>query len=349
MRLSWVKPTQRLVLLAVLGSAPAAHADTALLTSADADRLTKLEAAAKAEGTVTLYTSLSAPTTVAVVDAFEKRYGIKLSVWRASADTVLQRVIQEQRAGLNKVDAVHVSAPELEALRREKLLQPLASPAFDGMIEGTAPSHHEWAGTHLAVWVQAYNTDQVKKEDLPKNYRDLLDPKWKNKLGYEYEDIAWFTTISKALGGDSGVQFFRDLVSRNGLSVRRGHSLLNSLVVSGEVALGLTVYNYMPVAAQKQGAPIDWFVLEPMVGLAQGVAVMKAAPHPHAAALFEEFLLSTAGQELFQNLNYIPAAKDRETPLKGVKMIVSDPAEKFDEGDKWEQLYQQIVQKRVEQ
>jgi iron(III) transport system substrate-binding protein len=320
-------------------------ADSSLLASTAPDRQQKLEAAAKAEGSLSLYTSIAQKDVPLIVEPFEKKYGIKVNVWRASGDTTLQRVIQEQRAGRYTVDVVHFGAPELEALRREKLLQPVASPHFADLIDGAVPAHREWVSTLLSVWVQAYNTNLLKKEDLPKTYQDLLDPKWKDKLGFEVENIEWFTTVANALGGDAGVQFFRDLVAKNGLSVRKGHTLLNNLVAAGEVPLALTVYNYMPAQAKEQGAPVDWFVLQPAVARPNGAAVLKNAQSPNAAALFIDYLLSDA-QNILYSLSYVPTSKKVETPLKGIQIKIADPAEKLDNGSKWDPLYQQIVIKR---
>jgi iron(III) transport system substrate-binding protein len=320
-------------------------ADSSLLSSTAPDRQQKLEVAAKAEGSLSLYTSIAQKDVPLIVEPFEKKYGIKVNVWRASGDTTLQRVIQEQRAGRHTVDVVHFGAPELEALRREKLLQPVASPHFADLIDGAVPAHREWVSTLLSVWVQAYNTNLLKKEDLPKTYQDLLDPKWKDKLGFEVENIEWFTTVANALGGDAGVQFFRDLVAKNGLSVRKGHTLLNNLVAAGEVPLALTVYNYMPAQAKEQGAPVDWFVLQPAVARPNGAAVLKNAQSPNAAALFIDYLLSDA-QNILYSLSYVPTSKKVETPLKGIQIKIADPAEKLDNGSKWDPLYQQIVIKR---
>jgi iron(III) transport system substrate-binding protein len=319
--------------------------DPSALNSGASDRQQKVEAAARAEGSLSLYTSVAAKDVQPLIEPFEKRYGIKVTVWRASGDTVLNRIITEQRGRRYTVDAVHISAPELEALHREKLLQPIASPFFGDLIEGAVPPHKEWVSTLLSVWVQAYNTNVVKKDDLPKTYQNLLDPKWKGKLGYEAENIEWFTTVVNVIGGEAGIEFFRDLVSKNGLSVRKGHSLLNNMVVSGEVPLALTVYNYMPAQAKAQGAPIDWFVLQPAVARANGAGVLKNAQKPNAAALFIDYMLSDA-QKTLTSLDYVPASTKAESPLQGVQIKIVDPAEKLDNSQKWEPLYQQIVIKR---
>ncbi len=185
----------------------------------------------------------------------------------------------------------------MEALSREKLLQPVSSPVHADLAPGSVPAHREWAATILSVWVQAYNTSVVKKDDLPKTYRDLLDPKWKGKLGIEAKNDDWFATVVLLLGGEEkGLAFFRELVAKNGISPRQGHTLLNNMVISGEVPLALTVYNYMPEQAKKKGAPIDWFAIEPAVARSNAIGVARNAPHPAAALLFYEYLLGPDGQ-----------------------------------------------------
>src|SRR5258708_19370736 len=148
----------------------------------------------------------------------------------------------------------------MEALSREKILQAVASPAHKDLLHGSVPAHREWAATLLSVWVQAYNTNLIKKADLPKSYAQLLDPKWKGKLGIEAKNQDWFASVVEVMGGgDKGLKFFRDLVSGNGISVRQGHTLLNNMVIAGEVPLALPIYNYIPDPAKKQAAPLDWF------------------------------------------------------------------------------------------
>lgn len=323
---------------------PAGAADTSLLASAQADRQQKLEAAAKAERSMTLYTSIAQGDVQPLIRPFEEKYGIKVTIWRASGDTVLQRVVQEQRAGRATVDAIHAGAPEMEAMAREGIFQPVASPHFADLLPGSVPAHKLWASTLLSVWVQAYNSNLVKKEELPKSYADLLDPRWKGKLGYEVENVDWFSAVVQHMGEDKGLQYFRQLVGTNGISIRKGHSLLTTLVAAGEVPLALTVYNYMPVQAKAKGAPIDWFAIEPAIARANGVGVVKTAKSPNAAALFEDYMLSTA-QTTLTELNYVPTSTKVPSPLPNTKILITDPVEKLDNGKKWEPLYQQIVVK----
>jgi iron(III) transport system substrate-binding protein len=322
-----------------------AQAETSLLSYAGADRADRLLAAARKEGTFTWYTSFAEKDVPTVVEPFERKYGINVKVWRASTEKVLQRTLTETAARRYDVDLVHMSAPEMEALSREKALQPVASPLFAQLLPGSVPAHREWVATLLTVWVQAYNTGAFRKEDLPRGYRDLLDPRFKGKLGAEVEDQEWFATVVLSMGEPQGLQFFRDLVAKNGISARKGHTLLTNLVVSGEVPMGLTVYHYMAEQAKRKGAPIDWIALDPAVARPNGQGIARRAPHPNAALLFYDYFLGEA-QPLIVGMDYVPANASVPSPLKGIPVRTVDAAQVLGELDKWGKLYQDIVIKR---
>lgn len=331
--------------LLALAGAPAAAQN--LATYEGADRLQRLVAAAQKDGTLTLYTTIAEKDLPALIKPFEAKYGIKVNVWRAGTDKVLQRTLAEAAAGRHEVDAIHFGTPEMEALAREKVLQPVASPAYRDLTAGSVPAHRMWAATLLSVWVQAYNTQVVKKDELPRTWADLLDPKWKGRLGIEAKNQDWFSTIVDVNGGgEKGLRFFADLVARNGISPRTGHTLLTNMVVSGEVPLALTVYNYMPEQAKKKGAPIDWFVLEPAVARSNAVGVAARAPRPAAALLFHEYMLTDA-QALMVGIDYVPTNTRVASPLKGVKILITDPIRSLDESEKWMKLFEDTVIKRA--
>jgi iron(III) transport system substrate-binding protein len=196
--------------------------------------------------------------------------------------------------------------------------------------------------------VQAYNTGAIRKADLPKTWRDLLDPKWKGKLGIEAKDEDWFATVVQELGGEpKGLDFFRELVAKNGISVRKGHTLLDNMVVSGEVPLALTVYNYMPEQAKKKGAPIDWFVIEPAIARSNAVGVAAHAPHPAAALLFYEYLLGPDGQKAMAKIKYVPTNRKVKSPMEGLRIVQTDPVRSLDEAQKWSKLFDEIIVRRA--
>jgi iron(III) transport system substrate-binding protein len=341
-------------LLAVLATAAAGTAmaqskddpDYSLLQYQGPDRAQKLLAAAKKEGSLTFYTTIAEKDIPIIVLPFEKKYGIKLNIWRAGTDKVLQRTLSEAAARRYEVDAVHFGSPEMEALHREKILQPVNSPYFKELIPAALPAHREWVATILSVWVQSYNTNIIKKQDLPKTYLDLLDPKWKGKLGIEVKNQEWFSTVAEELGGEAGIKFFRELVAKNGISVRQGHSLLNNMVISGEVPMALTVYNYLAETAKQKGAPIDWFAIEPAVARSNAIGIARHAKHPNAALLFYDYMITEA-QKPFASLDYIPTNTNVPSPMKNVRFKLVDPVQVLDQMDKWTKLYQEIVVKRA--
>ncbi len=316
--------------------------DASLLLYDKPDRAEKVLAAAKKEGTLTLYTSIAATDIAPLITPFEQKYGIKVRVWRASSDRVLQRTLTETAGKHYEVDAVHIGVPELEALHLEKVLQPVSSPVLKDLLPGAVPTHREWVATRLTLFVQTYNTNLIKKEDLPKTWQDLTDPKWKGKLGIEFSNDEWFYSLMQQLGEERGQKLFREIVATNGLSVRKGHSLLTNMVASGEVPLGLTVYDYMATALKKRGAPIDWFVLPPEITRANGVGIARQAPHPHAALLFYDYMLSAEAQKILVSMDYMPTNASVESPMKNIKIKLSNPATSS-QMEKWTPIWQKII------
>src|SRR5919197_2358792 len=278
---------------------------------------------ARKEGALTLYTSNAAPTIQALSTDFEKRYCVRVNVWRASSVKVLQRLLAEKKAGRWEFDAVSVSAPELEALYREDLLQPVDSSAHRELLEGTLPPHRGWAPQFINVFVQAYNSAAIRTEQLPRRWADLLDERWKGKLGVEANASEWYCTVLGTLGERQGADLFRRIASTNGLSVRHGNSVLANMVVSGEVPLALAVYSHMIDEAKAQGAPVDWFALEPLVARVNGVGISRQPPHPQAARLYYDYLLTDA-QPILAKLHYVSPRQDLPSPLRGAKLVFAE-------------------------
>jgi iron(III) transport system substrate-binding protein len=304
-----------------------------------ADRLQRLIDGAKREGELTIYTSAQSTDLGPVVEAFEKKYGVKASLWRAGSEQVLNRAIQESRAGRHTVDVVETNGPELESMSREQILQAIKSPHHGDLIAPAIRPHGEWVGTRLNVFVQAYNTKLVKKEELPKTWEDLADPKWKGRLGIEAEDSDWLAGIFGEIGEEHGNKVFRQIVQNNGISNRKGHTLLTQLVASGEVPLALTVYNYKAEQLRQEGAPIDWFTVGNAIARPNGIGVARRAPHPHAAVLFYDFELSEEGQQIIADREFVPTSRKIDTPLNKVPMTFVDARVSIDEYDKWKNLY----------
>jgi iron(III) transport system substrate-binding protein len=316
---------------------------TDLATYSGPDRTERLIAGAKREGSVTVYSSFTVEDLKILGGAFEKKYGIKLNMWRSSSEDILQRAVVEARGGRYEVDAIETSAAEMESLHREQLLQEIKTPLLADLNPAALLPHREWVGDRLNIITAAYNTDLIKKSDLPKSYDDLLDPKWKGKLGVEADDDIWWGALVTAMGEDKGLALFRKLVATNGISPRKGHTLLANMIISGEVPFVLDAYQYKIEQLKHEGAPIDWTMIPPGITRFLGSGVLRHAPHPHAAVLFLDFMLSDA-QRLLLDRDFTPTNM-KVKPLD-IAFKVIDPAQMLDEGEKWSKLYQEIIAKR---
>jgi len=330
------------LLLAVAAPLASAQSFADLASDESPSRHQRLVGAARKEGSLTLYTSNAAPTLQVLSADFEKRYGVRVNAWRASSVKVLQRVVAEKRANRWDFDAVSVSSPELEALYREKLLQETHSGWHPEMLEGTLPAHRGWAPQFINVFVQAYNTKAVNKQELPKRWADLLEPRWRGKLGVEAKAGEWYCRLLKNLGEEKGKELFRQIAARNGLSVRSGNSVLANMVVSGEVPFALAVYSHMIEEAKQQGAPVDWFSIDPMIARSNGIGVSRRPPHPNAALLFYEYTIGDA-QPLMLKMNYLSPLGKLASPLRGATILFVDPAADGAEVERCDNAYDALI------
>jgi iron(III) transport system substrate-binding protein len=334
-------------LLALLGAvtitASAQSADLSLLQYDKADRADKVLEAANKEGTLTLYTAFRPKDLPKILGPFEAKYGIKVKAWRSGSNNVTQRVIREAASKNPSVDVIMMPASEMEALRREKLLQAVTSPLTKDLIANAVPDHHNWSTVFMNVTVHTYNTNLIKKEDLPKSYKDLLDPKWKGKLGVESKAEEWYSTVVTSMGEQAGTQFFRDLVATNGMSARQGASLLQNLVVAGEIPMAMTIYIDLPQKDKRANKPVDWFALDPVVAQGFNMAIAQKAQHPHAAMLFYDYMLSPETQKLLASLHYYPASNKVTNPYPNMKINVIDPVSTMDNFSKWTKAFDDVV------
>jgi len=345
-RIGTHKPLQLLAFLSVLAiTGPAAYGQSDIATYQGADRSQKLLDGAKKEGTLTIYSSATVEDMTALTTAFTKKYGVKTQVWRASSENIIQRAATEARGNRFDVDVFETDGVAMEAIHREKLLQEVRSPLLADLMPQAIRPHKEWIGDRVQIFTAAYNTRTIKKDDLPKSYDDLTNPKWKGKLGIEAADHDWFSAVVGELGEEKGVKLFREIVTKNGLSARKGHTLLANLVVTGEVPLALTTYLYKVLQLKNDGAPIDYVVLPPEVARPQGTGMARKAPHPNAAVLFMDFLLSD-GQEILAKRDFIPTNVKVKPLPENMPLIFVDPALLLDQNDKWEKLYKDVISAR---
>jgi iron(III) transport system substrate-binding protein len=295
-----------------------------------------------AQGPVVLYTSLAPTESGPLGQAFEKKTGIKVEIWRAISEKVVQRTVAEARAGRPTVDVVETNGPEMEMMARENAFREIRSPHLADIPAASIPKHRLWIPDRLNFFVVAFNTGKVRKDELPSSYRGFADPKWRGRIGIEATDAEWMATLVK-LWGDEGSAYFRKLAAMKP-DVRKGHVLLAQLVASGEVPVALSAYHSNAESLKRKGAPIDWVPMEPVVARTQGIAIAKKAPHPKEAQAFVDFVLSPEGQALFESMGRTPVST-KVTTAGRFDYTVVDPVTVLDEQDKWEKIWQGLFLK----
>ena len=308
-----------LAVAAVLLAAPPALAQQSSVAEIAAyqgpDRQQRLLEGAKKEKELTFYSSVPPADIAALVAGFDKQYEVDIAAGAASA---------------------------LEPLYRENLLQEVKSPALADIIPQAIPPHGQWVAIYLSLFVQAYNTNLISKESLPASYADLVRPQWKDKLAVEADDFDWFAETVKDMGEERGLRLFREIVAANGISVRKGHSLLNNLVAAGEVPLALSDYGYLAEQAKRKGAPLDWLVIPPAIARATAQGLVRNAPHPYAAVLFYDYLISGA-QPIFAGRQFIPVSRNLQPPYNVGRLKLIDSAAMLDVSRKWQDLFQKTI------
>jgi len=224
---------------------------------------------------------------------------------------------------------------------REGVVAEYFSPHFKDFPDWALPAHHKWTSARANLWIVAFNTNKVKREDIPTTYESFADPKWRGRIGIGSTDQDWMYGVIQFLGEERGMEMFRKLSALKP-DMRLGHALLAELIAAGEVPVGLTVYSGNADSLKKKGAPIDWMPVEPIVGRPQAASVASRAPHPNAAMLFVDFLLSPDGQKVLNDLDRNPASKTQATLLTKYKFSMVDPIKWLDEAPKWEKVWKEL-------
>jgi len=310
-----------------------------------ADRAERLAAKAREEGTLTLYTSMATTESGPLAAAFEKKYGVKVQLWRALSENVLQRALTEARGGRRLMDVVETNAPEVEALAREQVVAQFDTPYFAELPPWAIPAHRRWLSDRANLWVTGYNTDRLKRDELPTALERFAEPQWKGRLALEATDSDWMYGVIEFMGEERGVDFFRNLAALKP-EMRKGHILVAQLVAAGEMPVCLTIYSGNADSLKAKGGPIDWLPVEPLVGRPQAVALAKNAPHPHAALLFADFLLSPEGQKLMAEMGRNPSSRRESTLLDRYRHSMIDPVKWLDQAPRWEKLWTELFLKK---
>jgi iron(III) transport system substrate-binding protein len=282
---------------------------------------------AKKEGEMVWYGGGSSEIDEVIGKNFSKKYPfIQAKKFRIQSQKLLVRFEAETRAGKHVADIVRTTDWYIDIFKKKGLLLKYDSPERKFFIKELKDADGHYTALYKQLHVLAYNTKLIRKEELPRTYEDLLDPKWKGKLALEDASYVWFVNLLKMKGESAGIEFMKKLARQN-VSLRSGTTLLTSLVAAGEIPLAIDIYADTVVREKKKGAPLELHVLEPAIVHTITGGISQNAPHPNAAKLFMDYLLSDEGQRIYLTESREPARTGIETPWvpKGIKLHINNP------------------------
>lgn len=325
-------------------SKPASVAEVALYQGADREQM--LIEGAKKEGQVMFYNSNTWLSTVA--QEFEKRYPfITASVWRSDSKNVVKRVSEEYASGRFIADVVETTDVGLNILQKKGVFQEYYSPemaAYGDEVKSKGKVGVYYLGDREIYIGLGFNTQLVRPAEAPKNYKDLLDPKWKGKISFTNTDtgVRWVGNALNAMGRD-----YLEKLGRQEIKVQNiAAAALAGLIVSGEAPLSPTIFDSNIFTAKKSGAPVEWRPLEPVVANIGSSGITARAPHPHAALLFLDYLHSREGQKTVMKGGLGSPREDVGSSERKFKKTYFEGQYSLEEFDKrfneWEELIRQL-------
>jgi iron(III) transport system substrate-binding protein len=282
-----LRPLALLTAVLIAAAAPAAAQDP------------RLEAARK-EGKVVWYTSLALTSAEKVAKLFETAHpGVKVELHRTGSQRILQRMMQELQANIRNVDVVHTSdAGHYVLLKDKKLLMRYTPAAADRLAPGFKDRDGYHFGLRATVNVIAYNSQKITAAEAPRGWKDLLDPKWRDRLVTAHPGYSGvIATHVLALVHLHGWDYFKALARNKPMLVQSAVDPAG-IVASGERPVAVNGGDYNFYQAKKKGNPVE--IVFPKEGVPLVVspsAITSFAPHPNAARLFTDFIFSREVQQ----------------------------------------------------
>jgi iron(III) transport system substrate-binding protein len=312
-------------------------------------RLNTLKAKAEQEGKLSIYTSNT--DIDALVDGFSKRYKVDVTVYRGNSESVLQRILQEQKAHYYGNDIWEDNTTNLNVAANDQDLLAEYKSEFRDKVRKEGQQKN-WTANRFTVFVVGWNTNLVKDGQEPKSLEELADPKWKGKVALELSDVDWFATmyqyyLSKGKT-DAEIKDLFDKIAQNA-KVVKGHTVQGELLSAGEFAVAPSIYSHTVDKAADKGAPVAWRTASgksvgPVIARPNGAGLMKTATHPYAAMLFMDYMLSPEGQSIITDDFRVSSIQDsKNDPLAGLELLTIPEQELLDNGKKWDELYASIV------
>jgi iron(III) transport system substrate-binding protein len=314
----------------------------------------QLVEAAKKEGHVLLYTTHIVDQIVRpLIKSFQTYVpGVDVKYVRADGLALTVRLTNEARANRVQSD-VWCLVDSVGPVLQSGFAAEFDVPSAKGLPPALVDPKHRWVATNLGVRSAAYNTQLVPKEFAPRSYQDLLDPRWKGKIVWNPKSMtgAWgfIATVMKSMGDEQGMNYLRKLAKQDVVPLPIAIRAVLDRVIGGEYAIGLEMNNTHAAISAAQGAPVQWVPLDPVSETIQVAGITAGAPHPNAARLFIDFMVSRTGQQIFRDNDYLPMHPDINAKIPelrpeqgGYRAVVYSPDEIDTESVRWAKIYEDL-------
>jgi iron(III) transport system substrate-binding protein len=302
---------------------------------------------AKKEGKLQIYALLVVSDHAQIIDRFNAKYPfIDVSLYRGTSERMYTRIETEARANTHLADVIGIAGFQMYQLIKRGIVGKYESPERRFIDSAFKDKDGFWTAYYLNPIVTAYNTREVTYQESAKDYADLLNPKWKGKLVMEDEEIEWFATMMSFWGEEKGLAYMKRLAAQNFI-FRHGHTLMGQLVAAGEYPGAVFLYAPQTQSVKAKGAPIDWNAPNPTVTSTNLMGVAARAPHPNAARLYLDHMLSEEIQRdyivgKFFKISARQGIKNAiQQKFASVKMIPVDIAQS-EQLEKHEKRYREI-------
>jgi iron(III) transport system substrate-binding protein len=318
-----------------------------------AERQKQLLSGAKTEGKAVLYGNINAEQLEKLRVDFEKRYPLKLEVYRASGERISNRFLTEARGGQFLADVVGPSNEHLPTLMKAGLVGRYDSPERAFYPESLRDKQGYWTPYDYNIAVIAYNSRLVSAADVPKKYEDFLDPKWKGNFALDQDPDKSIMGWLKTWGVERTRKYLQG-ISKNDVVVRKGHTLLTQLLCAGEFKAGIDLYAYrLADLKNTKGCPVEISYTDPTPAAPSPLVVAKKSPRPYAAALLMDYLLSEPSQKILAEFGRLSARRgvrpiysELDTEAKGVRVLLLTPEDAVQLEKPYQQLREEFLLKR---
>jgi len=294
----------------------------------ESERVSKLIEGARSEGKIVWYTAMLVTDSSRMIKRFEEKYPfVKIELYRANSVTLANRIIGESKSKKYIPDVLSLPGFKAAFLKNEHIYASYVSPESQFIPDGYKDPDGHWTGYYAHAYVMAYNTKLLSRKDIPDTFEGFLNPRWKGKkIGFDTKEVEWFANILKIMGEKKGMDFLQKFAAQD-LNYRSDRAILRDLVIAGEFPVA-TAYADQIEERKKDGAPVDWAVVSPVITKFNAIGLTAHASHPNAAKLFIDFCLSKEGQAMIGSFGREPARLDVEANVlksfKGVKVYPSD-------------------------